>query len=195
MRFAFIVALLLAPLLAQAQPTGGRAPQSVSVTELGDVDSVSGDSGVLATVEGSLPTGNCAEFDADGNVIDSGAGCGGGGGSYQYYNQNFTWPSGTATSSPLTTLTITHNVGVHPDLIVVYYKDPTNGWFQHYPIWRTPAGLTFGWNAIEHTGSDVNIVDLQIWTNDSGASGDALARLFWFTSDDLDTATNGLGSF
>lgn len=42
-------------------------------------DSVSGNSGVAAQSSGSLVSGNCAKFDANGNIVDNGAVCGSGG--------------------------------------------------------------------------------------------------------------------
>lgn len=40
----------------------------------------SGNTTVFGTTSGTLTSGNCAEFDASGNIVDSGAACGGGGG-------------------------------------------------------------------------------------------------------------------
>lgn len=40
----------------------------------------SGNTTTLATTSGSLISGNCAKFDANGNIVDNGAVCGGGGG-------------------------------------------------------------------------------------------------------------------
>lgn len=45
----------------------------------------SGNTTVFGTTSGSLVSGNCAEFDADGNIIDSGSPCGGGGGGGSFY--------------------------------------------------------------------------------------------------------------
>ena len=41
---------------------------------------LSGNGSKLGTVSGSLTSGDCAKFDAGGNIVDSGAACGGGGG-------------------------------------------------------------------------------------------------------------------
>jgi hypothetical protein len=57
---------------------------------------VSGNTTTYATTSGSLTDGNCAEFDADGNIVDSGGACGGGGGG--------TWGSITGTLSDQTDL-------------------------------------------------------------------------------------------
>lgn len=55
----------------------------------------SGNTTSFATTSGSLSSGNCAEFDANGNIVDSGGACGGGGG---------TWGSITGTLSDQTDL-------------------------------------------------------------------------------------------
>ena len=44
------------------------------------ITDIAGDTGVVATVTGATSNGNCAEWDANGNLQDSGAACGGGGG-------------------------------------------------------------------------------------------------------------------
>ena len=49
--------------------------------------------GTLATTSGTLTSGNCAKFDASGNIVDNGAVCGGGGGS----TSDFTAPTALAT--------------------------------------------------------------------------------------------------
>lgn len=41
----------------------------------------SGNTTNFATTSGALPSGNCAKFDASGNIVDNGAACGSGGGS------------------------------------------------------------------------------------------------------------------
>jgi hypothetical protein len=65
----------------------------------------------LATTSGSLTNGNCAEFDANGNLVDSGGTCGGGGGSPGGSSGQAQWNDGgafagtsglTATSSTVT---------------------------------------------------------------------------------------------
>ena len=49
--------------------------------------------GTLATTSGTLTSGNCAKFDASGNIVDNGAACSSGGGS----TSDFTAPPAVAT--------------------------------------------------------------------------------------------------
>ncbi len=63
-----------------AQLLGVVSDEVGSGSKLAKFDSVSGNSGIAAQSSGTLPSGNCAKFDANGNLVDSGAACGGGGG-------------------------------------------------------------------------------------------------------------------
>jgi hypothetical protein len=71
-----------------AQFLGVISDEVGSGTKVAKFDSVSGNSGVAAQTSGTLTSGNCAKFDANGNIVDNGATCGAGGGG-----------SGTVTSS------------------------------------------------------------------------------------------------
>lgn len=51
-----------------------------NVSALSDVDGKHGDDQTLATVSGATTGGNCAQWDATGDLVDSGGVCGGGGG-------------------------------------------------------------------------------------------------------------------
>lgn len=50
-----------------------------SGSKIAKFDSVSGNSGVAAQSSGTLTSGNCAKFDANGNIVDHGSACGGSG--------------------------------------------------------------------------------------------------------------------
>jgi hypothetical protein len=51
-----------------------------SITDLSDVTAISGNTTTVVTSSGSLTDGNCAEWDANGNIVDAGAACGTGSG-------------------------------------------------------------------------------------------------------------------
>jgi len=60
--------------LTNNEPVIGQGSTDVAV------GTRSGNTTLFMTGTGSFPTGNCAEFDADGNIVDSGSSCGGGSG-------------------------------------------------------------------------------------------------------------------
>jgi hypothetical protein len=63
-----------------AQLLGVISDEVGTGTKVAKFNSVSGNSGIAAQSSGTLTSGNCAKFDANGNLVDHGAACGGGGG-------------------------------------------------------------------------------------------------------------------
>jgi hypothetical protein len=57
---------------------------------------VSGNTTEIATSTGTLTSGHCAKWDANGNVIDAGSACGGGGGSFLFQGSS---PAGQAANT------------------------------------------------------------------------------------------------
>lgn len=76
----FLCLFFLGPNIALAQPTAGSDLGSKSVTDLGDVSGTTGPGTILATGDGPFTSGECVEFDANGDLVASGVACGGGGG-------------------------------------------------------------------------------------------------------------------
>ena len=75
-----------AALTANMPVIGGGAGVAPSV------GTVTGNTTKFATSTGTLTSGNCAKWDASGNIIDAGSTCGGGGGSdVQTFPSNGTW--------------------------------------------------------------------------------------------------------
>lgn len=80
-----------------AQLLGVVSDEVGSGSKVAKFDSVSGNSGVAAQSSGTLTSGNCAKFDANGNIVDNGSACGGGGTSFDQFARVYCFvrPSGS----------------------------------------------------------------------------------------------------
>lgn len=96
-----------AALTANAPVIGGGA--GVAPT----VGTRSGNTTTFATTTGTLTSGNCAKFDASGNIVDAATTCGGGGGSGTVTSVSVTTANGVSASvaNPTTTPALTFTLG------------------------------------------------------------------------------------
>jgi hypothetical protein len=126
--------------------------------------------------------------------VAQGSGVGSGTGGGQYYDHTFSWPSGTTTGTPIANIDITHGVGRYPDKIEVFFES-NDGWKQAFPRFESTGGTDFGWIIEDFSGmNDANDYRLQLFTgpDGGGSAANAIARAYWWTNDDIRTATTGL---
>jgi len=111
-----------APLtLTEGTAPGGVASAAViyadSTAHRVSVKNNNGSATPTATTSGSLTNGNCAKFDASGNIVDAGAACGtgsGGGGGGANFRTSFT------AQTTVTVLGSTHNYGTKNIIAACY---------------------------------------------------------------------------
>ena len=103
--------------------------------------SLSGNGTKLVTTSGTLTSGDCAKFDANGNIVDNGSGCGAGAANYRQ----------TFTSS--TSVSMTHNLNSF-GVVVACYDNATPA------AWILPKSATL---------TDANTVTVTFATAQSGA--------------------------
>jgi hypothetical protein len=85
-----------------------KAKGDYSLADLGDVQAAKGNSGVVQMFGGgSTAAGTCAQFDASGNIVSSGAPCGGGGGTTTPAKSSLV-ASGTSGFTPATSTSQTN---------------------------------------------------------------------------------------
>jgi len=103
--------------------------------------SLSGNGTKLVTTSGTLTSGDCAKFDANGNIVDNGSGCGAGAANYR---QSFTGS---------TSVSMTHNLNSF-GVVVACYDNATPA------AWILPKSATL---------TDANTVTVTFAASQSGA--------------------------
>ena len=123
--------------------------------------SISGNTTTLATTNGTLPSGDCAKFDASGNIVDSGGSCG------SPLSANNTW-TGTNTFNNSVSFVLNPTFPVQSPNVV--FAGPTSGG-STTPTWRAlvAADLPTVTVATGGTGQTSFTANLPLLGNGSGA--------------------------